>query len=412
MRIFISYSGSETVTFCFWKYFLEASGIWVSANKITDEWKAEREQFPHLVILNADQEGRIARSAYPNYIYLVRKRDQPQWCSPEEWKARRDVIKLQWWGMRGSPPHMDVLKNLLAGTEIEKEMCELLEIFWQTKLWGAAWLFHEIAQKDKGRWDEEIYEYCREADGRLKNKKGWNAQFMALYCQYIECGVRDRGSAARMRGCRMLLKKCDSMAEQYGWTPSLLVLTGKICTLSSTENKCAISYYESAAAYEKQASLYYDIGHLYEKACGEMETAFLYYKKAFQCDRYYYKALYKLAGTLREREKWMEAMSIYGEILTILLQNKSFDSISICEIEYYYKANKNIKEILEEYISNAKMIEQYRREIQEVYEHPENWCNLHLLMRLMFGREHEAEKCDVIWQEIQKKFNTKCFQTG
>lgn len=411
MEIYISYSRNEAVTYCFLKYFLESCGIWVTEEGITDDWKKGGIKVPHVIILDSGSEEKIGREYASNCIYLVKKRKQPQWCTSVEWKARKDVWKMQWWNHTGQPPFQEALDHLLAGEKNRQEVSRLLKIFWDTKLWGASWLFHEIAQSDKGCWDEEIEKCCIEARKSLRGSRGRHSEFMDIYCQYIICGVCNRRPVSRTEDITELIEKCMNYMERYGQSPVFSLLMGKICTLSTTENKCAISYYESVNVFEKRASVYYAIGHLYEKAYGYMNKALEYYRKACSCDREYYKALYKIAVSLEDEGKWMEALGIYGEIKKLCRSRKRKDSISVCEVEYFYKSDKHIVKICEKRLSNnPEIIEQYRKEIEYTYQNLEEWIDFGKLMGLMFGREAGGKKAEEIREEIKKKFNTKCYQ--
>ncbi len=167
--------------------------------------------------------------------------------------------------------------------------------------------------------------------------------FLKLYCKYIQCGVRDRSHSKRMQGCKELIEECSEFSNRYGCFPELYTLSGKIRCLSSTENKYSVFDYRSAIQYEKKAALYYDMGVVFEKAYGNMEIAMDYYHKAYASEKMYYPALYKLTQQKDRRGDWKAAITCYGEIKSIIENNKVKDSISIQDIEYTFRSLLEVK---------------------------------------------------------------------
>lgn len=419
IKVYISYSPEMSVPYCFWKYFFQLSGIWVSTEKIATDWMPDVSKSPQLVILDEHDKEKIRNERYHNIVYCVKK-------TSEEISDRNDIVKVNW---RERSFYNNVLGRLLEGYKEQEALFVLLGIFSGTDpawklldktnkgrsegLWGASWLFHEIAQSSEGRWDQEIIQTCYMAIKILDKQKesirdNWNCRFMKLYCEYMQCRIRDKTLIKRINGCKELLVECNKLARKEGWVPVLCVLTGKVSSLSPTENKYAVSYYSWAVEYEEQAPIYYDIGHIYEKAYGNEEKALQYYKKSYQCNKQYYRAFYKLVISLENKGKWMDAIGGYGKIREMIWSEKVKDSISVREIEYDYKTCKRIMQLCRQNINDISLLDRYQEEIKEMHDHVELYVDYTNLIKAMYHKENYERKCQEINEELRNKLEIEC----
>ena len=397
MRIYISYSAGASVEFCFWKYFFQTCGIWITPKIIKKNWHLDEIQTPHLIILDSSDEDKINSQMYDNVVYCVRK-------SSKAGQRRKDVIKVVWWNQF----YHDVLNHLFKNNRNLKEWHILLNIYngnenkvsnevQQEGLWGANWLFHEMGTSAE-TWDNEIKSTVIKTVRMLQCYKGtmgnfWNYQYMLLYCDYLLCGV-NRSQISQIYTCKELLERCEEFAQEKGWFPILHVLAAKIAVLVPTENKYAVSYLKNAVEYEEQADLLYEIGHVYEKAYGDRAKAMQYYLEANMCDLDYYRAVYKLAIEFENNNRWIMAMEKYKEIQEIIYNMRVGNSISVRELEYEYKTCRRIVQICKKKLEASEMEENYQQRINELIQNPYKSVNFHKLIRVMLQRRLDMLCCN------------------
>ncbi|MBP3489065.1 MAG: hypothetical protein J6K53_11780 [Roseburia sp.] len=409
-RIFISYSSTENVTYCFWKYFFEACGVWVSAQEIEHDWQRLSTEEPCLFILGSEDVKQLLPDIFPNYFYLVKKNKT---FDSFVKKKRKDVAQVQRWDEAGEG--FGKVIDYLVPVHYEKQQFrKFLDIFMRNRMWSASWLFHEVAQQGKGRWDGMISDICQSTLADLKqmpqskggNDKKGHILFIRLYCKYVDAGVRDRSFMSRITAVEELMVEWQELVRCCGRTPSVYVLAGKISTMSPIESKYAPEYYKEATEYEERPEILYDIGHIYEKVYGDNERALKYYKKAYDCDRRYYRAIYKLAVSLELRGKWMEALVGYGKIMNILDGRTGDSRISIREIEYEYKTCKKMRELYRSNIDSEELIKRYDVKLNDLYEGLKTRKDFDKLVHCMLPKNEEVR--DEIIEEILEKFNVIC----
>ena len=265
-------------------------------------------------------------------------------------------------------------------------------------LWEADWLFNEVLSLDKEKWKEEIQRKCISISETLKSRQTlsgdlWNFMFMQLYIDYIICGLFKRSTVQRINECQRLMCRWKELADERENDPALYVLAGKISCLSSTENKYAVYYYQNAVAYEERADIYYNIGHIYEKAYGDNEKALYNYKKACECDPNYYKALYKLAVDKEKRKNWMGALLSFSRIRNIIGRRRRYGSISICEFEYEYKSCKRILNIYKENVDDAYAINYYREILNDMSQCIEEY----------FHVKRNVKEIETLWNKMEEE---------
>lgn len=412
MKVYISYSAMRSVEYCFWKYFFEVCGIWVSEEIITEDWEMDKTKVPQLVIMDKKDETNYLEQS-PRIVYCVRK-------SANMPRTRKDIVRMEWW----KKYYYSVLVELFRGDRDLDCLMRLMGIFageinadlkvkTEEGLWSATWLFHELAQSaEKKEWDRQIRDKAMETIETLLNTtedilKSSYCQYAILYCKYLQCGV-NRSSINRMNQTKELLIECEKLADKMGWTPALLFLAGKMSLLTSAENKYAVNYFDRIIKYEARADLLYEIGHIYEKAYGNVKRAWEYYQLAYRQEPDYYRALYKLAVKLETEDRWMQAISVYNRVRKIVAKKEKYDSISVRELEYEYKSCKNILRICRRYIDDYELQNSYRLRIRDMNQNTFNYIRLDKLIKKMFLKENQAQKKEEILEELQKKINFVC----
>lgn len=407
MRVYISYSASLSVEYCFWKYFFRSCGVWMTSEVITEGWKLDKEKKPHLLILDKEDEKKINTESYEGVVYCVRKSSKVN-------KERGDIVKIKWW----KEFYYQILNKLFVKNKDVKNLKFLLDVFYGTdnnkkekdgRLWGVSWLFDEMGQNIR-LWDDEIEFKVKETLEILDSRKNvmenyWHYQYTLLYCKYILCGIC-RSQIRQIDFCEKLLDECDTFGKTRGWSPTLYILTGRIALLTPTYNKYALSYFKRALEYEKRAELYYEIGRIYEKAYGYNEKALANYWQAYKCNNNYYRALYKFAIDMEVKGKWMKAMAIYIDIQKILLDSKGENSISIRELEYEYKTCKRMLYLFKNYISNEKFVEDLQNRILRMNDNITEYVDFSKLMDRMYEIRNRDKKLEQIQKELKNKLIT------
>ena len=391
MKVFITYKAKEAVTYCFWKYFFESCGVWVSEAEITGNWDGTFKSGSQLVILDEDEYEVVKAKVIPhNCVFHIGK---------EELTFSYAKQVLQW---------------LFEGHDELDELLNLMRIFVETGLWGASWLFHEITQSEKNFRKQEIVECCRQVSEQLCNNRRWHSRFMRLYCDYIKRGVADKDcydEAMHLKHIDYLLEQCGDLINLRPKSPVIWLLAGKICMLSADSNKRAIDMYLRAANYEPKPQFYYEIGHIFEQAYGNEATAYEYYKKIQEKCPSFYRAIYKLAVKAEADGQWMRAINYYIDVKRILKDRAGGECITIREVEYIYKVNRNILNICKKNIIDDRIAIHYQKEIEEIYIQLDEIMDLNRLVSCMF----RSEEANTIFYEIidivREKFSKQCFQT-
>lgn len=400
-RIWISYSGSETVEYCCLKYFFQACGIWTVDYR---EMKEPAEEEIHLVILGVN-DAEYMQPYIDDRVYLMKRNS-----TFRLFLSRKDVVEFKW---KNARENLNVLMERLFKEPAECEiMRELIDTFMKEKMWGAAWLFHEITYEENSSWDSLIADICVKTKERLKKSSlymdSWNHKFMNVYCDYMLCGVSIKSTFSRSARCRELLQKCGLLAEERGWMPALCILTAKICSMSKLEEKYALNYYRSVRKHGDSSDNLYDIGHVYEKLYGDYASAMDYYKKSWKWNNSNYRPLYKIAVDAEDKGDWMNALRLYETIRKRIRENVEENSISIRKIEYEYKVLKRIIWLVRMHMNDEKLLRQLQEELKVLQNSLTTRTDFKKLVHCMFGKENEKEKEVEILKELQKKVLRTC----
>lgn len=399
IRVFVSYSKSEAVTFSFWKHFFQICGIWVTEKALKGD-EIEFSNEPHLFILGNEDIGCVKEQLINQHVYIVK--DNAKYKSLLN-KKRPDIFSIKRWDEK--MPFAKVITALFNGKQATA-IRELLEIYIETNLWEISWLFHEFAIEEKSLFDINILQGCTQALEKLnkisKSELAWNYYYMKLYCLYIECKTKDRSLLGRMNNCQKLLAKCLALSEREGWNPILAILRAKIGEMSPTENKAAVNYYIFSLNYEMKANILYDIGYLFENIYGNNELAFQYYQRAYKCDKSYCRAAYKIAFFGEKNGEWMEALKTYYRIKQELNENEKWPITSLQEIDCYYRCCNRIVRIYQSNICDNETINDINK---EMLAKTINNKSLDKLLHCMVDKNDFLVKRKMIWEEINKRYN-------
>lgn len=364
---------------------------------------------PQIVLLDNKSENKIREKIRYGILYCLKNSSKIQ---------RADVVKSGW---KKGEIQKEVLREIFGGKGEEKKLQTWFYLLWvfmgkwqegspncnyRSGIWAASWLYHEINYTNS-RWDEELLDICRNAIKELDNadetiKQTWNYGFMKLYCMYLYSAIKDNGKSECVDSARILLKKCRYFASEKGWKTALSWLAGKIGLFANLQNENTMYFFKDILTYDKNAEIYYEIAHIYEKGYGDMKKALSYYQKSYECDENYYKALYKFGVALEKKERWIEAVSVYNKIQEIIQKVREKNSTSVLTLEYDYKTCRKIVLICEKYITANKIQEIYEKRLQS-FSDISVYVNFVRLMGAMFEDKEAKKKVQEIMKELEVK---------
>jgi len=411
MKIYLTYTAEQSVEYCFWKYFFRLTGIWIEDRYLLPGDKIDTFKVPQLVLLDKNSEDKILNREYRNIFYCIENTSELN---------RRDMIKNNW---ESGEFQKQVIKALFKDIREYKDIFvwyELLDIFNGEKqsdilkikpsggLWAASWFFHEMNILGKSNWDKEISNLCMTAIKELDKKNervkySWNYHYMRLYCGYLQCAVNFEKEIERNKKSKLLLNKCNWLAKKRGWEPTLYFLAGKISLLSSVERKNAIYFFENALNYEKSVELYYTIGYVYQHIYQNQERALINYQMAYQYDANAYHAIYQFGLFLEKKRRWIDAISVYDKIRTIVKKFIGVTNIEVMSLEYEYKVCRRVLNICENYINDEEIKKNYQKDLKRIVNIIKN-INLEELMGIMFDNENAEKKLNEIYSELKIEF--------
>lgn len=403
-KIFISYSDSEKITWCFWKLFFQICGIWVSEERL-EECELDNAQDAHLVIVGNSGKDKIKAKEEKDIFYIVKRN-----ATFSKYKKRADVAEVNW--LYGNTQSFQkAISFLFAGKEEKGQIKKILDLYTENEFWGGLWLFQELSVKDKSYFDQCIVARCVQMLNALYEQKsegdGWHLEYAKLYCEYMKTCSGIRRLTERTMACRELIKKCEQLSAKNGWQPSLCVLMGKIRELSPSEGKFSVFFYKEALKYESKPEILYDIGHIYETMFGDEMRAEEYYIMSVQRDRKFYRGLYKIAFFSEKRGDWKRALNYYVNIENIL--QKEEKPISIYKAMYLYKTQRRLLAILQKFFAVETLIKGYSKNVEEFPEKKimEN-KELDNLFHCMFGKSYEEIIKKEVWKEVLDRLDELC----
>lgn len=402
-RVLIYYSSGEEHIFCFWNNFFKACGIWVVEKTRDEVWNQSSSDTPVLFILGNSDIELIQRICRCKHAYIVKKNATFNFA-----KSREDVVI----NSRGGKNNNDkVLRLIFSDTKDADCLYKLLDIFENYQLCGMMWIFHEVAMKNKSDADTIIKDAVNRIIDRIKEDKilrgNWHSKFMALYCEYIDSGVKTKNLIERTFLCQELRRKCEMLAKEKGWLPSLCVLTGDILRLSSAEGKLSVNFYKHATLLENSADILYEIGRIYEDMYGEKARAMDYYISAYSVNTLCYRANYKIAFDAEQAGNWKRALRHYQEMFFWLRERKK--SVSVYELLYLYKINRRILSLCKKYTSSQIIVEFYTKTIEEFWELLDGGNCFNALLHCMFKKEQRSEIRDILSKEVERAIDAFYF---
>lgn len=403
-KIFVSYSDSEKITWCFWKLFFQFCGIWVSEKRL-EECELDNVQDAYLVIVGNSDKDKIKAKEEKDIFYIVKKN-----ATLSKYKRRADAAEVDW--LSGNTHSFQkAISFLFAGKEEMGQIKKILELFNRNEFWGNLWLFQELAVKDKSCFDQCIVVSCEQMLESLHKQKpegdGWHLEYAKLYCEYMKICSGIRRLTERTTACRELIKKCEQLSMKNGWQPSLCMIMAKIQELSPAEGKFSLGFYKEALQYESKPEILYDIGHIYETMFGDEMRAEEYYIKSVQMDKNFYRGLYKIAFFSEKRGDWKRALNYYGTIESLL--QKEEKPISIYKTMYLYKTQRRLLAIFQKFFAVETLVKGYSKNIEEfpkkkIMENSE----LDNLFHCMFGNSNEKRIKEEVWKAVLDRLDELC----
>lgn len=415
----IIYSQNENVAYCMWKYFFDSCGIWVISQTIEEyensqgekEENQEKEHIPTIYILSEDERHWISDTEQRRVVYFT---------SLDLWnrypnKDRDDIIPIAWDDKKKKVFCKYLLHKLVDDVNVSFYLTDLIEYFFVYELWGNAWLYREINLEDTEVWDAQIYTSCQQYLDNLQKKKdsidnNRYENFTEIYYSYIRDGVRDKKSSKQIDNISELLYLCKKYILEYGDSPALYYLMGKICGLSSSERKTILLFYHNIPISDYTSEVLYTIGREYEKNYDDPKMAEAYYIKSYKMDKNY-RAQYKIANKFDEQKEWQSALFFYENILNEIRKGYSCDSITINDIEYEYKVMIRIAEIYKDYIKAPDMVENVKNYLQKLYNSLSERGDFKKLFTVMFGKR-ALKINDELWTQIKRRFQKPCFSNS
>lgn len=418
-RIHIIYSQKENIAYCMWKYFFDSCGIWVFSQTIEEYENSlkekgdtqEKKGIPTLYILSEDERHWIRSNEQQQVAYYVSLNLWNQYPN----KERKDVIPIVWEQKESRVHYESLLQILSDNVKVTHYLMRWLDLFSKYESWGYTWLFQTINLKDKTVWDQQIYEMCRKLIENLEKmrdefSKNKYCDFSIIYYSYIRDSIMDKNSTNQIDNIANLLFMCKNYLNKYGDSPSLYWMEGKICSLSSSERKTVVLFYHSIKEEDYTPELFYKIGYEYEKNYRDEEKAYSYFLQSYKMNKNY-KALYKIAVRFNGHDDWQSALSLYEMILNDVRQKYKYDSITINDIEYEYKATIRIAEIYKKYVKLYDMAEESMCYLQKIYNKLQTRKDFDNLLNKMFDKNALQIRHE-LWERIRKNFQTPYFSNS
>lgn len=370
-RLTLVYSLTENVLFCFWKYYLQACGFWVSERCIeTDDIQNMGERTLYLYNYSFAPDV-MARPIDKRKFYIIYSRNGKK-EDIKKFHHRKDCIYFRNWY---KPPWNQFKNAVLWFLEDEQEeakaLCSLMDNFTKNKLWKALWLAQEVISSGEiqKRWNEEITRICYLTIENVKNWQCYHSRYMSLYCEYVVNLINARSLVLEENAVFQLLLKCKELLDfrEVESRTVIDIFMAKICSSSRLYGSLSIQYYENVLKNEKNGKLLYSMGYAYEKKCGDWNKAITYYKQAELYDKNCYKARYKLANQAELERRWLDAYEYYEQIEEYLLNQMQYDQISVENIEYLYKTWNRLMIINRDVAYNSRNSMIYENKIYKLY---------------------------------------------
>ena len=165
-----------------------------------------------------------------------------------------------------------------------------------------------------------------------------------------------------------------------------------------------VQYLEKIREEECSANILYDIGRQYGEVYGNWKLAYDYYERAVKCNKNYFRALYQKARQEERKEKWVEAIRTYVDVIGLLPRKREDSFASMGEVEYLYKSIRNIEKISLQNLNNSFMGEAMHRNLERVKTEVDKKFGklIHCMSRVNNSKETK-EIFQVVVNEIKER---------
>lgn len=397
-KILIVYSKTENVVHSFWKYFFQSCGVWVKSCDLEKD-QIEENHYKKLFILdymNAD----ILDDICLQDVYIVKKNS-----TFKKYMKNNNVCVFDWKRIETADKIIELI------FENGAFMIQLLKYYISNNLWRDAWLYHEVAHTRNHMWDKSIINDCENTIKALRSLNDnydveyeYYKQYMILYCEFLNLGSQRLNVVDNEVRNTGLLKDIEELSNKYECTLALLMLKAKTCSLSSITNMRTVQYLEKIREEECSANILYDIGRQYGEVYGNWKLAYEYYERAVKCNKNYFRALYQKARQEERKEKWVEAIRIYVDVIGLLPRKREDSFASMGEVEYLYKSIRNIEKISLQNLNNSFMGEAMHRNLERVKTEVDKKFGklIHCMSRVNNSKETK-EIFQVVVNEIKER---------
>ena len=346
--------------------------------------------------MNAD----ILDNICPQDVYIVKKNS-----TFKKYMKNKNVCVFDWKRIGTADKIIELI------FENGAFMIQLLKYYISNNLWRDAWLYHEVSHTRNHMWDKSIMNDCentikalRSLDDNYDVKYEYYKQYMILYCEFLNLGSQRLNVVDNEVRNTGLLKDIEELSNKYECTLALLMLKAKTCSLSSITSMRTVQYLEKIREEECSANILYDIGRQYGEVYGNWKLAYDYYERAVKCNKNYFRALYQKARQEERKEKWVEAIRTYVDVIGLLPRKREDSFASMGEVEYLYKSIRNIEKISLQNLNNSFMGEAMHRNLERVKTEVDKKFGklIHCMSRVNNSKETK-EIFQVVVNEIKER---------
>lgn len=330
-EIGIIYSCSQAGTGAFWYYFFQMCGVWCEKHIIDSsvDWQ-EFSNFSRTVnLVITDDKGK--EEAFKTE--LVIKSDGIKICYCRNFllddKSDFEIIKNA----------KKVIRKMFCSMEEEGYACEtLVEIYFKYNLRYNIWAYQELLWNEQSEIIAILNKNLKMALSKIESLDvSIYRNYATIYLKYILLQIYNDKYVRNDKLSQDLLRKCKEIIDTDPTYFTVYLLAGKICKLSSGDEKFSLMYDKTALKYFDGSWLLYYVGRASEQK-EQHEEAYSYYDQAYALDKSNYCALFKLAWRNEQSGINNRAVDEYNQVLKILSSRSEKMFTDVLEVEYACKA--------------------------------------------------------------------------
>lgn len=249
----------------------------------------------------------------------------------------------------------------------EKEVLEPLIVVYETNSLREAEYNSQFYHQEEEEVDvayQRFYAACREIRKLIKDEKfennseAWHLWYARGYCMRRMHELAEVVEKRKIYNIGAYVEDLKRVMKQKQWTDiaALYALMGYLWDTVSQKMNPSFGYYEECIKHltnpsKKEKSvpfispIYYRIGRDYQKKENNDEKASEYYKKAYECNKHNYRALYKKAVYDNKSGKYSEAEKEYEDLRKFLENIDEESYLQSIEMEYLYKVYWCLKKL-------------------------------------------------------------------